>query len=192
MPGFQPFINAASLTNSTWFISTSIKQEISADTYTIEQDFSLDSRPFISASPEDLPYTGCAILLTGFPANRTSSNANNRTESCNGLLDEDCRSAITRNINSLIGRRTLQFTPDPCETIISSPPSQCKGFAWSGVKSTSKLTELSIYKMPIKRNRGIRRSPFFDKYECIMPFKRLQRNPESHFNCNRYGLHDSH
>lgn len=138
LPGFQPFINAAGLTNSTWFISTSIKQERSFDTYSIEQDFWLDSRPFIAASPEELPYTGCAILLTGFPANRTSSNPNNKTESCNGLLDEDCRSAITGTINSLIGRRTPQFTPDPCESIISTPPSQCKGFSWSGVKSASK------------------------------------------------------
>jgi hypothetical protein len=89
--GFKPFIQTPVVQNSTWMISTAINevQDSESNSYVVEQSFWLDTNPLITTSPADLPYLGCAILLTGFSSPKISTGTSS-SDSCNGVFDTSC------------------------------------------------------------------------------------------------------
>ncbi|CAG8952865.1 hypothetical protein HYFRA_00007579 [Hymenoscyphus fraxineus] len=136
IPGFQPFIKTAGLTNSTWVLSTALNQRrnVEGNSYVIDQSFHLASVPRIEQSPEDLPYTGCAILLKGFAKPRISTGTN-ETNSCYGVIDTACSDAIISTINSQL-LEGVASRPNICPDIIATPPEQCKNYPWTAVAAT--------------------------------------------------------
>jgi len=140
IPGFQPFISTPPdvlLENDTWTVNTGISAipDASTNSYNVEQSFWLETAPPIDTAPADLPYTGCAILLTGFKSPRISTGTN-RTDSCNGVFDTSCYNAIISTINTFALENTASTIPNVCNTIIATPPAQCKDYAWTSVVSS--------------------------------------------------------
>lgn len=138
--GFQPFISRPPVQNSTWTISTAIKevQSFDANSSVIEQTFWLDTDPLGTTSATDLPYSGCAILLTGFSSPRTSTGTND-SNTCDGVFDTACYNAILIAVSIFELENSVSSIANVCQTILATPPSQCNGYAWSGVFSTRKV-----------------------------------------------------
>jgi hypothetical protein len=144
IPGFQPFIAAPAVQNSTWTVSTTINQvqNFQDNNNFILQDFWLETDPPINTAPADLPYTGCAILLSEFSGPRISTGTND-SNSCDGVFDTSCYNAITGTVNDFLLERSPSgspFTniPDICQSLLATPPTQCKKYAWNAVSSTRK------------------------------------------------------
>jgi hypothetical protein len=143
IPGFQPFIDTPSVQNSTWTISTGIKeiQDLNSNSYVLEQSFWLDAQPLIDTSAADLPYTGCAVLLTGF-SNPKRSIGTNSSNSCDGVFDTACYNAIMDTVNTFILEDSPGSIENVCQTmsILKTAPSACKKYAWTSTTSTRKIT----------------------------------------------------
>jgi hypothetical protein len=136
---FQPFIQTPVVHNSIWTISTAINevQDFESNSYVVEQSFWSDTSPLISTSPADLPYMGCIILLTGFSSPKISTGTNS-SDSCNGVFDTSCYDAILDIIDEFIMDNTAPSIPNVCQTIIATPPAQCKNYAWTALSATCK------------------------------------------------------
>jgi hypothetical protein len=135
IPGFQPFVNATSLRNNTWIISTALNQKrnLKNNSYVMDQRFYLSD--YVSQRPNrllpsELPYTGCAILLKGFASTQKSTGTQNATNSCKGVLDSACTSAILSTINMQISQGMLN-DDDVCKAILSEPPAECEKNPWT-------------------------------------------------------------
>ncbi|TVY73296.1 hypothetical protein LSUE1_G009065 [Lachnellula suecica] len=138
IPGFEPLCPSPSTQNSTWTISTAINQnpDPASNSYSVEQTFWLDASPSIDTSPANLSYTGCAILLTGFSSPRISKG-NDVPNGCGGVFSSDCYNAITETIDTfLFEHLPLTDISTICNSIIATPPTQCKDYAWKSVTAT--------------------------------------------------------
>ena len=146
--GFQPFIDTHIVQNSTWTISTGINQieDLNSNSYYVEQHFWLDTQPVINTSPADLPYTGCALLLTGFSSPRISTGTNS-SNSCNGVFDTDCYNAIVGTVDTFLLESIPGSIEDVCQLLLVTPPSQCKNYAWTTTTATRKSQNLSMRKV---------------------------------------------
>lgn len=145
IPGFQPFINTAGLTNSTWVLSTALNQRRNeqSNSYVIDQSFHLSSVPRIDDLPDALPYTGCAILLKGFAKPlKEKTGGMNSTDSCEGVLESACEDAIISTINSQLLEGAATRT-NICQNIIAKPPEQCKKTIWTAVAATRMFYQFS-------------------------------------------------
>jgi hypothetical protein len=137
--GFQPFIDTPLVQNSTWTISTAIDevQDFESNNYIIEQSFWLDAQPPITTSAADLPYTGCAVLLTGFSSPRISTGTNS-TNSCDGVFDTACYNAIVGAVQTFILEEAPGSIENVCQTMtaLETPPSLCENYAWTATTAT--------------------------------------------------------
>ncbi|KAG9234754.1 hypothetical protein BJ875DRAFT_295030 [Amylocarpus encephaloides] len=131
IPAFQPF------STGRWLLSTALNQRQNAASfnYFMEQSFYLTTVPAITTPPAEIPYTGCAILLRGFKSPPKSTGTNG-TNSCEGVFDAACQAAISSSINTQLLQGSPQTNPNICQSILASPPKECKDSAWSVVSST--------------------------------------------------------
>jgi hypothetical protein len=91
IPGFVP---PGVTDTGNWTLSTALYRQAvqSRNQSFVVQNFWLDTAPVQDLSSSDLPYTGCAILLT--LAHDKVSTGTNGNNSCNGVFSDKCFNAL--------------------------------------------------------------------------------------------------